>query len=230
MNGVHDLGGMHGFGPVEPEPNEPVFHADWEKRVYAINRAVRTRGLVNIDEFRHGVERMNPAHYLASSYYEHWLDSVARLLDEKGIVPSAEVETRMAALRANPDTPRPEYHDPELIAAMVRAIRAPLRTDWEAANGRQPRFAVGAAVRTRNVQPTGHTRLPRYARGKRGTIAAFRGIHTLPDANAHGHGEQPEPVYSVRFAGEELWSSSSEPREVVHLDLWESYLDPECTS
>src|SRR3954447_18150299 len=143
MNGVHDLGGMHGFGPVEPEPNEPVFHADWEKRVYAINRALRARGLVNIDEFRHGVERMNPAHYLSSSYYEHWLDSVARLLDEKGIVPTAEVEMRMAALRANPATPRPEHHDPALIATMIRATREPLRIDWEAADGRPPRFTVG---------------------------------------------------------------------------------------
>jgi nitrile hydratase subunit beta len=225
VNGVHDLGGMHGFGPVEREANEPVFHADWEKRVYAINRAVRMRGLANIDEFRHAVERMNPAHYLASSYYEHWLDSVARLLDEKGIVPAAEVEARMAALRANPDTPRPEHHDPELIAAMIQAVRQPLKIEWEAADGRQPRFAVGATVLTRNFQPTGHTRLPRYARGKHGTIAAFRGIHTLPDASAQGQGDQPEPLYSVRFAAEELWGTSAEPREAVHLDLWESYLE-----
>ena len=107
MDGVHDLGGMHGFGPVERDPNEPPFHAPWEAVMVAIQRAGRTAGIYSIDEFRHGIERMDPAHYLGSSYFEHWLDGITRILAEKGVVTEEEIETRMALLRARPDAPAP---------------------------------------------------------------------------------------------------------------------------
>ncbi len=219
MDGVHDLGGMHGFGPVEWDPEEPPFHGRWEAAVVAMMRA--TRGaFYNIDEFRHGIERMDPAHYLGSSYFEHWLDGVARVLAEKGVIDPAELEARAAKLRERPDTP-------------VSPGRSAAKTDsgrWSESSFREPsappRFAVGTAVMTRNIHPTGHTRLPRYARGKRGVIDAHRGCHVFPDANAHGLGEQPQHVYSVRFDGRELWGDAAEPNQQLYLDLWESYLLP----
>jgi nitrile hydratase beta subunit len=225
MNGAHDMGGMHGFGPVVREENEPVFHADWERTVFAMNRAIRARGLINIDESRHGIERMPPAEYLAASYYERWLSSLERVLVEKGIVSQDELESRAALLREHPDTPAPPPRDdPELIRLMTSG---PSQQELYQREGPPPRFGVGDRIVTRNTHPTGHTRLPRYARGKRGTIQAVRGTFVLPDANAHGQGEQPEPMYTVSFAGSELWGASTEPRERVHIDLWESYLLPD---
>jgi nitrile hydratase len=224
MDGIHDLGGMQGFGPVEREANEPVFHAPWEAEVLAIMRAGGSRGLYNIDEFRHGIERMDPAHYLRATYYEKWLDGITRLLVEKGVVSEAELAARAEFFRARPDAPARE------------AVRGPLPAgaraswDWLQSSVRDApgasRFKPGDAVVTRHVHPHGHTRLPRYARGKRGVIHRLHGIHVYPDTNAHGQGEQPQPLYSVRFEGRELWGESAEPNEQVHLDCWESYLLP----
>src|SRR5262245_3410237 len=223
MDGVHDLGGMHGFGPVEREKNEPPFHARWEAAVVAIMRA--TRGpFYNIDEFRHGIERMDPAHYLASTYYEHWLDGIARVLDEKGVVGSAELDARTAFYRERPGAPTIG-----VVASQPPAPHAKRRSDDTSFREptRPPRFSVGTAVITRNIHPVGHTRLPRYARGKRGTIAAHRGCHVFPDTNAHGQGEQPHHVYSVCFDAQELWGEAAEPNQRVYIDLWESYLSPD---
>jgi len=224
MNGVHDLGGMQGFGPVDREANEPVFHADWEKSVLAMNVAALTQRLYNVDEFRHGIERMAPAHYLGSGYYEHWFASIERLLTEKGIVNRADLDARIAALRARPAEPSPRRDDPALTARMLQAVRAGSAAKSEARPA--PRFRAGDRVRTRNTHPPGHTRLPRYARGHHGTIERFHGVFTLPDAHAHGHGRQPQPLYAVRFEGRELWGESAEPGHSVYLDLWESYLEP----
>ena len=219
MNGVHDLGGMHGFGPVEREENEPLFHAAWEARVLGIMGVVRAqRGYFNLDAFRHGIERMAPAEYLRSTYYERWLASVEYNLIEQGLIDGDELDARVAFLREHPGAdpplarsvtvpPRPREREPQLPPPA-------------------PRFAVGEAVVTRNVHPRGHTRLPRYARGKRGMIHLIHGPQTFPDTNAHGLGEQPQMLYNVRFEGRELWGESSEPREAVYLDLWESYLEP----
>jgi nitrile hydratase len=220
MDGVHDLGGMHGFGPVEREPDEPPFHGRWEAAVVAIMRATRGAGVYNIDEFRHGIERMDPAHYLASSYFEHWLDGIARLLDEKGVVGAAELQARTRQLLERPDVPA-------AVAATAPAPRRPRaeETSFRTPTG-PPRFPVGAAVTTRTMHPSGHTRLPRYARGRRGVIDAHRGCHVFPDTAAHGRGEQPQHVYSVRFEARELWGEAAEPNQRVHLDLWESYLLP----
>jgi nitrile hydratase subunit beta len=224
MDGVHDLGGMQGFGPVEREENEPTFHADWEPAVLAMMRAGGARGLFNIDEFRHGIERMAPAHYLRATYYEKWLEGVIRVLVEKGVVGAEELSGRLAFFSQNPDAP---------ARAAVRGPlpgRAAANPNWVQdvirETGATPRFAAGDAVLTRNMHPRGHTRLPRYARGKRGVIHRCHGIHVFPDTNAHGEGEQPQPLYSVRFDARELWGESAEPNQAVHIDLWESYLLP----
>ncbi|HZP38988.1 MAG TPA: nitrile hydratase subunit beta [Methylomirabilota bacterium] len=222
MDGVHDLGGMQGFGPVEREENEPVFHAAWEAAVLAIMRAGGARGIFNIDEFRHGIERMDPAHYLRATYYEKWLDGVTRILVEKGVVGADELAARRAFFERHP------------AARPTDAVRGPLPARVPANPGwvqdviretdATPRFKPGDAVRTREMHPRGHTRLPRYARGKRGVIHRYHGVHVFPDTNAHGGGEQPQPLYSVRFDARELWGESAEPNQVVHIDLWESYL------
>jgi len=222
MDGIHDLGGMHGFGPVEREENEPPFHAPWEAAVVAMMRASRAGGVFNIDEFRHSIERMAPAEYLRSTYYERWLDGITRLLVEKGVVSTAELAARTESFLAPPAT----------ASSTVRPASAPAGGGSPAdlsffrEPSTPPRFAVGEAVVTRHVHRTGHTRLPRYARGKRGEIAAHRGGHVFPDTNAHGRGEQPQHVYGVRFDARELWGEAAEPNAHVYLDLWESYLLP----
>ena len=224
MDGVHDLGGMQGFGPVEREENEPAFHAEWEAAVLAMMRAARGRGCFNIDEFRHGIERMAPAHYLRATYYEKWLDGVTRLLLEKGVIGAEELTARRAFFESKPDEPA------------TAALRAPLPPrgafnpgrieDVIRQTGATPRFTAGDPVVTREIHPWGHTRLPRYARGKRGVVHRFHGIHVFPDTNAHGRGEQPQPLYSVRFDARELWGEAAEPKQAVHIDCWESYLQP----
>jgi len=201
VNGAHDMGGTHGFGPVVAEAEEPYFHADWERRVLGLVIALGAAGRWNIDKSRSARENRDPAEYLSLSYYEIWLAGLERLLAEHGmptrVLQAADVPAALA--RGGP------------------VNREPVR---EAA------FAVGDRVRTRNLNPVGHTRLPRYARGKRGVIAAVRGYHVFPDTHAHGLGEQPQHVYAVRFDARELWGEAAEPRQFVYLDLWESYLDP----
>jgi nitrile hydratase len=221
------MGGMHGFGPVVREENEPVFHADWERTVYGMQRALRARGIINIDESRHGIERMPPAEYLAASYYERWLASLERNLADKGIVSPEELEARMVLLREHPETASPERDDPELLALLTTPSDA--RKEYQR-EGVGTHFGVGSRVVTRNVHPIGHTRLPRYARGKRGTVHAVRGYYVFPDSNAHRRGEQAQPMYTVSFEGNELWGPSTEPRERVYIDLWESYLEPDLGS
>jgi nitrile hydratase len=219
MNGIHDMGGMHGFGPVVVEEHEPLFHAEWEARVMAINRFTRGQGFFNIDEFRHGIERMDPADYLRSSYYERWLATVVYNMTAKGYISAEELEARMDLLRREPDAvfPRPEQPTWSLPAA-----RPADALDVAGA----PRFAVGDAVVTHNRHPAGHTRLPRYARGRRGVIHQIHGAQIFPDSHAHGRGEDPQVLYSVRFLAQELWGDSAEPKQMLYLDLWEPYLRP----
>ena len=224
MDGVHDLGGMHGFGAVEREPGEPPFHGAWEAAVLAMMRAGGSRGVYNIDEFRHSIERMPPARYLAETYYEKWLDGITRLFVEKGVVDPAALRAREEFFAARPGAPA------AAPLAGPPPARVPAKVDWLQAvireTGARPRFAPGDAVVTRAIHPHGHTRLPRYARGKRGVVHRVHGIHVFPDTNAHGRGEQPQPLYSVRFDAGELWGEAAEPNAAVHLDLWESYLSP----
>ena len=232
MNGVHDLGGMHGFGPVEREADEPVFHAPWEAVVVAIRRSKAMGRFFNIDEFRHGIERMDPARYLGSSYYERWLDGLTRVLVEKGVVTLEKLEERAAYFRARPEAPAVGA-DPGPRGARIPddavGLQSPLNfvpPSTERASSERPRYAPGDRVVTRSFHPQGHTRLPRYARGKPGVIHRLHGVHVFPDTNAHGLGERPQPLYSVRFDARMLWGESAEPNHHVHLDLWESYLRP----
>jgi len=221
MNGPHDMGGMHGFGPVLTEAN---LHTPdrWELRMHAIMRATRSHRLFNIDEFRHAIERMPPAEYLASSYYERWLAAIGMLLVEKDVIGEDELAARVALLQERPDTTfeplRPLTPGPGAEPGGI-PLTPPVQTE--------PRFQPGDAVRARNQHPTSHTRLPRYVRGKRGAVHSLRGVHVFPDAHAHGQGEQAHPLYSVRFEAAELWSDSADGRGAVYVDLWEAYLEPE---
>jgi nitrile hydratase len=194
---------MHGFGPVIREPEEPIFHARWEGHVRALMQ--RTVGrYYNLDEFRHAIERMPPAEYLRSSYYEKWLHAVQTLLLEKHVVTAEEVAQGRAM------TPAP----PAAAAAEKRpALRA--------------RFRPGDLVVTRNSHPKGHTRLPRYARGKHGAIRTVNGPFLLPDANAHGMRPEWQACYAVEFSARELWGADTPATDRVCVDLWEGYLDPE---
>ena len=219
MNGIHDMGGMHGMGAIVRESNEPVFHHAWEGRVYAINRALGAWGKWNIDAARHGLEVIPPAEYLRMSYYERWLARNTGLLVKHGLITQEELESGKPA----PDSPKAT---PPLTAAGAAAMAARrnsyMRPDAEA----EARFQNGQPVRARNMNPVGHTRLPRYARGKQGVIHRRHGIFVFPDTNAHFLGEHPQPLYSVRFAARELWGDAAPARDSVYLDLWDSYLEP----
>ena len=214
MNGVHDMGGMHGMGPITPQADEPVFHEPWEGRVLALNRATAALGKWNIDAGRHSIERIRPADYLRMSYYEKWLAGLVTRLEESGLVTPAELESGRPAPGAAKVTP-------PLTAGGI-----PERGWFERSVNAPARFAIGQMVRAKKINPTGHTRLPRYARGNVGTVDRIHGAHVFPDSNAHFHGEQPQYLYSVRFAARELWGEDAAPRDAVYIDLWESYLEP----
>ena len=223
MNGVHDLGGMHGFGPVEVEPGEPVFHAAWERRVFATLVAIRLAGHWNVDQSRHARERMDPVEYLAASYYERWLAGCLRLLGEKGLVSEAELDARIG-------DPASAFETPANVPAAVsvedlRARGGGPNASWSDANV-APRFRVGDQVVARTIHPTGHTRLPRYARGRTGVITRDHGVWVLPDSSASGMGPSPQHCYSVRFDARELWGDESPRTDAVHVDLWDDYLEP----
>jgi nitrile hydratase len=224
MNGVHDLGGMDGFGPVVRERNEPVFHADWERQVFGMMLATMGQGFYNIDEIRHAIERMSPAHYLGSTYYEHWLAGLERILAEKGRITPAEIEARLRGLaEASEPPPLPERSNPVLAEGLAQAVYA----GAPASRGEgKPRHRAGAAVRVLKMSPSGHTRCPRYVRGMRGTVEHVHEKFIFPDAHAHGRGERPEVLYTVGFEATELWGKDAEGRGRVYVDLWESYLEP----
>lgn len=225
MNGVHDMGGMHGFGAVQPEAGEPVFHEQWEREVFAAVIALMAQGVYNLDEFRHGVERIGHAHYLEGSYYEHWLAAAELLLREKGLIGEAEWAARLREVRADLDRHRGEpAGDEQLAPALAQGVGAGLPAAREVAA--KPSFAAGDHVVTRNLQPAGHTRLPAYARAKPGVVALAHGAFVLPDAHAHGGEERPEHLYAVRFDAQTLWGAGAHSNVI---DLWESYLEPATT-
>jgi nitrile hydratase len=209
------MGGMENLGRVAPEPDEPVFHHAWEGRVHAMTVASPTRG--NIDAGRHQRELIPGPEYLAMSYYEKWFRSLGELLVGQGAVTGGELASGRADPAAPKATPRLRAEDVET------AMSRPLSYIREAA---PPRFAAGERVRARNLNPHGHTRLPRYVRGHVGEIVARRGAHVFPDSHAHGKGEDPRPLYAVRFSARELWGEAANPRDSVCLDLWEPYLEP----
>jgi nitrile hydratase subunit beta len=221
VNTPHDIGGTQRLGPVPRETDEPVFHADWERTIFAIMLALAGQGRYNADHFRSAREQV-PAHrYLTSRYYELWLQAVERLLEPT--VSGDEIAQRAALIRERPDAAPPRRLEPDLADALARGLRDGISTAGPVASPR--RYAVGDHVRSRNVHPVGHTRLPRYARGKRGVIEALYPAFPLPDRADEGD-YRPEYLYCVRFAAQELWGDSAEPRCEVHLDMWETYLEP----
>jgi len=208
MNGMHDMGGMDGFGPIRREDNEPVFHADWERRMFALASAIPFAVPMSDDHFRQEIERVAPATYLKSDYYELWYRAHMALLQQRGVIEHG----------------RPEGTKPLAAETVMAAIGAGASTRMPA-DGITARFAVGDRVTARNIHPSGHTRLPRYARGRSGVIDADRGVFSFADSNARGDGPCPQHLYTVAFAGEALWGEDA-GNDTVYLDLWESYLDP----
>ncbi len=218
MNGVHDMGGMHNFGPIEREENEPVFHEPWEGRIWALRQALKPWRKWNADASRYTMSMIPPAEYLSMSYYERQAAGLVELLVASGLATRVEIESGKPA----PNSPRAT---PPLTADQVPAVIAkghPSRRDVSV----PARFHVGQQVRARNINPAGHTRLPRYARGKVGTIDRDHGVFVFPDTNAHFLGEKPQHVYAVRFAARELWGEQAAPQDAVYVDLWDDYLEP----
>ena len=222
MNGAHDLGGKDGFGPVQPEPElqEPVFHADWEGRVYGIARVVGRLRLWNGDMSRFARERQHPADYLRHSYYENWLAGMEKQLVESGLVTPSELQTGKA-----------EFAAPDAIAQRLMrpedAREAPLMTtNYLRPAAAPPRFTAGDRVRAINRHPRGHTREPQYIRGHVGVVHDYYGAQVFPDLSAQGITEGRH-LYSVRFEARELWGESANARSAVYVDMWEDYLEPE---
>ena len=218
MNGPQDLGGQMGFGPVTREGDEPIFHAEWEKRALGVTLAAGAMGHWNIDESRHARESLHPADYYSSSYYEIWIKALEVLLKRHGFVSDADLAAGRAVDPAA--TPKRVLKAAEVPAVLARGgpcdrpVAAPAR------------FKSGQRVRTKNFHPIGHTRLPRYARGKEGVVDAVREGFVFPDSNAHGGGENPQWVYTVLFDGREIWGEGADPTLTVSIDAWESYLEP----
>jgi nitrile hydratase subunit beta len=220
MDGVHDLGGMHGFGAVVVPGDDAVFHEPWEARVFALYVLIGARDLGGGPSGRATREEMPPAEYLAASYYQRWLWSAERRLERSGRIRPGEVEATMERLRAG--EPEPRRQDPELAAgAVARARRA--RPPLPRATG--ARFAVGDRVRVRRMRPQRHTRCPRYVRGATGRIERVQGLDGLPELTAYGEPAAPQPVYAVAFDSRELWGDDGRAPWTVLVDLWEPYLE-----
>jgi nitrile hydratase len=216
MNGAQDLGGMQAFGPIEPEADVASFHADWERRVLAITLAMGATGKWNIDTSRAARESLPPAQYLASSYYQIWFEGLKKLLLNTGLATAEEIATGESKVAAAP-VPRVLMAD-QVAATLMRG--SPVERPASA----KARFKVGDIVRTLQMHPRTHTRLPRYCRGKRGQITLVHGAHVFPDTNAIGLGEQPQWLYTVRFDASELWGKDTTAAS-VSVDCWEPYLD-----
>jgi len=216
MDGVHDMGGMHGFGKVEPERDEPVFHAEWEGRTLALNRALGYTGIWTIDQTRFGIESLPPDVYLSASYYKKWAVRLENLLVELGLVGTDELKAGHA-LRPGKTLKR------KLTAAEVPNTLT--RGSYARPTNTAARFKPGDRVRTKNIHPTTHTRLPRYARDRVGVIEAVRGCHVFPDTVAIGKGENPQWLYTVLFEGRELWGDNADPSLKVSIEAFEPYLD-----
>lgn len=221
MDGIHDVGGMDGFGPVETSESDDVFHERWEERTYGAFVAGLGTGAFGIDEFRHAIERMPPADYLAASYYDRWLRAITRLYVESGVLDPDDLRARTEAFTTETATV-PERTDPDLLGELAQGVQDAYDPSGEAS---APRFEAGDRVVVRDHNPAGHTRCPGYLRRATGVIEAYRGAHTFPDAAAHGE-ERAEPLYNVRFESAELWGDRGDGAASIAADLWEPYLEP----
>lgn len=217
MNGVHDMGGMHGFGKVHPDADERPFHATWEARVLAMQRAIRAARAWNIDMSRDAIERQPPQRYLAASYYERWLMGMETCAIEKGLVDPDELASGHALRPGKP-----------VAGVMTKDDLGQTftRGSFSRPSSREPRFKPGDRVRMRNINPPTHTRLPRYVRGHEGLIEAVRGCHVFPDSVTTGRGEDPQWLYTVVFNGRQLWGAGADPTLTVSVEAFEPYLEP----
>lgn len=225
---THDLGGVPGYGPVPHDRAEPAFHDDWERRVWAMFGGVLRLVHTAPGEFRHALERLDPADYFGRGYYGRWLSAFELLLEERGVIDAGAVDARLgvasgtgAPARAAPSQAPdeallpPDEAAPPVDGSLVRRELA-----------RRPGFAVGDAVRVRTIRTPGHTRVPAYIADRRGTVAAVHPAEVLPDSTAHGLGERPQHIYAVGFAGSELWGDDAEAGVTVHVDVYECHLEP----
>lgn len=223
MDGIHDLGGRAGFGPVQHQDDEPVFHSDWERSVLVMFPALAMAGAFNLDEFRHGMEQISPHDYLTARYYEHWIDSMTHYGLRMGIFDADDLEKRTRHYLEHPDEQLPPSSKPEMVEALRQLIAT--GDDYRRPKDDPARFASGDAVKVSNEASLGHTRRAGYVRGRTGTIAKVHGSYVYPDTNAMGEGECPEYVYTVEFSGEELWGPDG-AKSTLYIDLWEPYLLP----
>ena len=217
MNGVHDMGGMDGFGKVEPESNEPTFHETWEGRVMAITRVMGANGGINIDMQRFGRESLRPDVYLASSYYQKWFLAIENQIVERGIVGADEIAAGHS-LRQSAPVPRGAF-------TMADVKRIETRGSFAREPQAPAKFKAGDRVRAKNINPVTHTRLPRYVRGHVGMVERNNGCHVYPDTNALGQGDHPQWVYTVVFEGRELWGDDADPTLKVSIEAFEPYLE-----
>lgn len=217
MDGVHDMGGMDGFGKVEPEKDEPVFHHRWESRVLAMSRAIGVFRAWTIDTSRYAIEMMAPGFYLTHPYYEKWFVRNQSLLIERGLIDADEVEAGHA-LRPGKKSDRGPFSLADVDKVTKRG------SFYRPAQG-PAKFKIGDRVRTKNIHPQTHTRLPRYARGKLGVVERIHGSHAFPDSVAAGKGDDPQWLYTVRFDGREIWGEDTDPKLKVSIEAFEPYLD-----
>jgi nitrile hydratase subunit beta len=217
-NTVHDMGGMHGFGPVDPEPNEPTFHEAWEGRVLAMQRATGYMRLWSIDGGRASLETLPPITYLSSSYYQRWFLGLEKRVVAYGLVGEDELVAGHSLRPAKP------------VARTLKPADVPRtanRGNYERPSSAAAKFKPGERVRTVNISPATHTRLPRYARDKEGLVEAIRGCHVYPDTAALDvHNENPQWLYTVVFTGRELWGPDADPKITVSIEAFEPYLEP----
>ncbi|MDA0226086.1 MAG: nitrile hydratase subunit beta [Proteobacteria bacterium] len=214
MNGGQDLGGVHGFGPVHAEADEPVFHAPWERRAFAMTLALGMLGRWNIDMSRHYRENRSPLEYLGASYYQLWFDALERLAVDRGLITEAELQAGRALAPRDPALRVPDAPTARRLLADMKGAKVDAKV--------APRFSVGVQVRVSTAQPRTHTRMPRYCRGKVGVIQSDHGAYVFPDTHAHDLGQKPQHLYSVRFSALELWGAAR--NDAVHIDLWDDYL------
>ncbi|MBS0546722.1 MAG: nitrile hydratase subunit beta [Proteobacteria bacterium] len=217
MNGVHDMGGMDGFGKVEVEANEPPFHHKWEGRVMAMVRAMGANGGLNIDMQRFSRESIPPATYLAASYYQKWFLGLKKTLLDRKLVGADEIAAGRS-LHKSPALPRGKFE-------MKDVVRVTTRGSFQRDVASPPAFKIGDKVRMKNINPPTHTRLPRYVRSKVGTIERINGSHVYPDSAAHGHGEDPQWLYTVVFPAREIWGDDADPTVKISVEAFEPYFD-----
>ena len=220
MNGGHDLGGMHGHGLIDAEPDEPVFHYEWQRRVMAMNIAAGAIGKWNLDMSRHAKERQSPVQYLRNSYYENWLVGLEKLLLESGLITTEELAQGRSM------TPLPT----ELAQRVLRAnnVEEVIRRGGQfiMENDVPPQYCIGQKVSVLNNHPGGHTRAPRYVRGKIGVIDRDHGVFVFADENSKGQNHRaPQHIYSVKFSALELWSTKGYENDCVLIDLWDGHLE-----